>query len=115
MTWQMACMCVGRFSLHKLSCLCVHFCRVMHRPKGTADRRRFNNPSSRNAGHHSSTSMTSTSSSNKDPFAPKPGEPTMAVFYQLEGEDTPKRRVVVDRDYTLMEFKKLFGKKGEYR
>ena len=87
----------------------------MHRPKGTADRRRLNNPSSRNAGHHSSTSTTSAPGTNKDPFAPKSGEASMAVFYQLEGEDAPKRRLVADKDYTLMEFKKMFGKKGEYR
>ena len=89
----------------------------MHQPKRTAaDRRRLNNTGSRNSGHHSSiTSTTSTPSASKDPFAAKPGEPSIAVIYQLEGEDAPKRRVVADKDYTLVEFKKLFGKKGEYR
>ena len=86
----------------------------MHRSKTTADRRRFNNTSSRNSGQHSITS-TPTPSAQKDPFAVKPGEPSIAVFYQVEGEDVPKRRMVPDKEYTLMEFKKLFGKKGDYR
>ena len=86
----------------------------MHRPKTTTDRRRWNNTSSRNTGQHTVAS-TSGPHANKDPFAVKPGEPSIAVFYQVEGEDAPKRRVVADKDYTLMEFKKLFGKKGDYR
>jgi len=77
----------------------------------TTDRRRPNT-SNRNPGQHS---IPSAPSANKDPFALKPGEPSIAVFYQVEGEDAPKRRVVADREYTLMEFKKLFGKKGDYR
>ena len=86
----------------------------MHRPKATASRRP-NNASNRNAGQHSVTSATSAPGTNKDPFAAKPGEPSIQLFYQMEGEDAPKRRVVADKDYTLMEFKRLFGKKGDYR
>ena len=86
----------------------------MHRPKTTTDRRRMNNTNSRNTGQHSVTS-TSSPHTNKDPFSVKPGEPSISVFYKEEGEDAPKRRVVADKDYTLMEFKKLFGKKGDYR
>lgn len=89
--------------------------RNIHRSKTTNDRRRLNNPSSRNTGQHSITSSSPAPSANKDPFAAKPGEPSMAVFYQVEGEDAPKRRVVADKEYTLMDFKKLFGKKGDYR
>lgn len=84
----------------------------MHRPKMTTRRPNANN---RNPGQHSIPSTTSAPGANKDPFALKPGESSIAVFYQVEGEDAPKRRVVADRDYTLMEFKKLFGKKGDYR
>lgn len=89
----------------------------MHRPRTTTDRRRFNNAGNRSAGQHNLPTTTSTpaTATSKDPFVAKPGEPTIAVFYKMEGEDAPKRRVVADKDYTLMEFKKLFGKKGDYR
>ena len=93
----------------------MSFCvlRVMHRPKAT-DRRRLNNASSRSSGQNSVTPSLGPHT-NKDPFAIKPGEPSIAVFYKVEGEDSFKRRLVPDKDYTLMEFKKLFGKKGDYR
>jgi len=91
----------------------------MHRPKTTADRnRRSGGSSSRSTGAAPMTSGGSTASStntSKDSFTPKSGEKSIPVFYQFEGEGTPYRRVVVDKEYTLMEFKKLFGKKGDYR
>ena len=88
----------------------------MHRPKTNTDRRRWNNTSSRdNTNRQHSVTSTAGPNTNKDPFAVKPGEPSIAVFYQMEGEDAPKRRVVADKNYTLMEFKKLVGKKGDYR
>ena len=94
-------------------------CRLMHRPKTTTtDRiRRSGGSSSRSTGTTPMTTAVSSGSSatSKDLFAPKPGEKSIPVFYQVEGEGTPYRRMVADKEYTLMEFKKLFGKKGDYR
>jgi len=91
----------------------------MHRPKTTANRR-SGGSSSRSAGTATTTvtpagSSGSSTNTSKDSFAPKPGEKSIPVFYQVEGEGTPYRRMVADKEYTLMEFKKLFGKKGDYR